>query len=568
MEMYTGSSNEGGEEEDAKQKRAGSPSKTSKLGTRLGKKREEQRDEDMTAKDDFHEAIVRRTNELFVKLNITTRPIQAFEELQKSASSMFVAIFETLFNVRLKNVIRKPRVVTDYITNAELVMTALSESLPVDLSYLSSEAIYRGEPKHIHHMLSIFESLWAQLFQGESGAYSGGEDYVWGSGDDETHSPPKVGRGSAKSPRQSPVQRSSTPFPGRKMDALPRKSRKKQPVTTKRKPPVFRQVGKPRTKTTAGGKRQLKKKKKKHPVINDENAHDMHNRIAQRKKQQGNLDPTVGSGKLQEAAGKLNTTIDDGPFVEGFQETGLASLEVLARQYPQIYKSLRQQRKKLEATVNQTERDAISKRFEKDLDRYTKAYSILSKGYEAELRKKSQDFKSAVIRAHKGNDLAKRIERAGSIRMKKDLQLLDKSRHLRRQNRDQVLARTLFTNEFKVEQDWILGKKKQYLEEKTQRNQERIDRYESIQRFYADRESMLKETLEQEQRDNKISGTARRIALKQLEVQLKNDYQAKLCRIKDEMDQTVERQFQKDEEAVNRTFEDIHERFSKFFFAI
>lgn len=45
--------------------------------------------------------LLSRTNELLQRVGINALPIPSLEELQQSASSMFVAVFEAIFQVRL-----------------------------------------------------------------------------------------------------------------------------------------------------------------------------------------------------------------------------------------------------------------------------------------------------------------------------------------------------------------------------------------------------------------------------------------------------------------------------------
>jgi len=83
------------------------------------------------------ELILKNTNELLRSVGVASKKIVHFSELQKSASSMFVAIFETMFQVKLKGVIRKPSHVKDYEHNAQAVITALGKSiLSMDLSHI------------------------------------------------------------------------------------------------------------------------------------------------------------------------------------------------------------------------------------------------------------------------------------------------------------------------------------------------------------------------------------------------------------------------------------------------
>ncbi|GBG29727.1 Centrosomal protein of 95 kDa [Hondaea fermentalgiana] len=416
----------------------------------------------------FYEHIVQRTNDLFVKLNITTRPIQAFEELQKSASSMFVAIFETLFNVRLKNVIRKPRVVTDYITNANLVMTALSESLPIDLSFLSGEDIYRGDPVQIHHMLSIFESLWAQLYgpaSAELKASASESESLQSSFHAETD-----GKSGANAGPMSGV-------------------------------------------TASGGH--------------------------------------LGPG-------------NPGSFAQVRGEADVAGLKVLAERYPSIYRSVWAKQRAASAQRRQMSRKAdasvATKRLENDLDRYRKAYEILVKTHEAEVRKASLRAKRAAKLATQAGKLDARVERARSARLGEELENKEQSRALRQQNKEEVLVRSLFSKALKVEKEYLLAMNEQEAEEQAILDKERLDRFASIENYYLDREEMLRERMTKENRDNNIADQARRIALKQLEDNLRDEYQAKLDRMSEKWEQHKEHDLLRSEEHLSQVFEDINDQ--------
>ena len=106
------------------------------------------------------ELILRNTNELLRSVGVASKKISHFSELQKSASSMFVAIFEAMFQVRLKGVIRKPSHVKDYEHNAQAVITALGNSiLSMDLSHISGASIVNGDSHAIMNLVDIFVGI-------------------------------------------------------------------------------------------------------------------------------------------------------------------------------------------------------------------------------------------------------------------------------------------------------------------------------------------------------------------------------------------------------------------------
>jgi len=482
----------------------------------------------------LHEDIVRRTNELFVKLNITTRPIQAFEELQKSASSMFVAIFETLFNVRLKNVIRKPRVVTDYITNAELVMTALSESLPLDLSFLSGEAIYRGDPHQIDQMLKIFESLWAQLCT---------------PAELNAPVPPPV-----SPPHMSPTkrfQRAATPSFGSASSPFSETQQQAGEESPKHRP----QPKRIRRAKKVG--RNIKKKQQRAM-----RTAAVRTQIQDRKARQRHHSPTHGSKKFRKTAELLQKSFSDPvAFSKLRAEVDRESLEILAEEYPTVFRDLKLERDALGRLTSRppTASNAVVKRIEQDLERYKKSYQLLLKEYEADVRVSTMKAKRKAELSSRGLDLDRRTEKARTRRMKKELDDLDESFKLKRKTREEVMVRNLFSNAVKLERDYLLAVKEQEAEDKAREDQERLNRYESIENYYTDRENMLRDTMKENTRNKLISTQARRVALKQLENRLRDEYKLKLDVMTSQWEHEEEHDLFKSEEQLSQVFEEMNE---------
>ncbi|CAK9016301.1 Centrosomal protein of 95 kDa (Cep95) (Coiled-coil domain-containing protein 45) [Durusdinium trenchii] len=581
-----------------------SPSSSPGKGRRAGA--QEQAGGASREEREFHESIVRRTNELFVKLNITTRPIQAFEELQKSASSMFVAIFETLFNVRLKNVIRKPRVVTDYIANAQLVMTALSESLPIDLSFLSGEAIYHGDPMQIHHMLSIFESLWAQLGHAQSvsiGTEGSGEESSFL--DEELAAAlPDFPQDDSPRKHQYQYQRAATPFPGASMGpgsvpsspyASSREGRgdrpsssggglKQSPKTqrrlsgsqspggsgarTPRSAAELRRVGKRASKRTDAGqgvtrranpaKRKSGKRKaqKKLRKAQDENARRLQQQIRARKVKTTDLPDTKGSAAMRKAAQRVKAAARSSESAKGLRkQTEIDSLETLAAQYPTLYRTLARKRGSLASNSSKaSQRQVLAQQLESDMQRYQKAYALLIKGYEAEMRKTSYNNKRRAVLAAKSRGLDHRIERARTARMQQDLQSLEKSWMLRRQAEEELMVRHMFDDAMLVEKEVLLAMKRKDDEERAKIEEERANRFASIEQYYKDREEMLQEKLAQQGREKAINDQARKIAVKQLETKLRTDYAAKFEKLTQDWRQHEEHDFLRHREHLTSSF--------------
>ena len=78
-------------------------------------------------------ALLSTTNKILSMIGISAKKILSLNELTRVASSMFVAIYESLFNDKIDGVIRNPRTVLDYTTNAQLVIDGLCRRIDLDL---------------------------------------------------------------------------------------------------------------------------------------------------------------------------------------------------------------------------------------------------------------------------------------------------------------------------------------------------------------------------------------------------------------------------------------------------
>jgi hypothetical protein len=103
------------------------------------------------------EAALRNTNTLLRSVGINGKPIAKFSDLCMSASSMFVAMFEAMFQTRLGGIVRRPQHVCDYVSNAQNVIDALAGSvLDMPLAHIRGEAIVRGDSDAIINLVDIF----------------------------------------------------------------------------------------------------------------------------------------------------------------------------------------------------------------------------------------------------------------------------------------------------------------------------------------------------------------------------------------------------------------------------
>lgn len=78
--------------------------------------------------------LVDATNDLLREIGAFPKLITSFDELKTVASSMFVAIFENIFQVRLDGITRAPESYADYVNNVQRVIDELSRSAGSQLS--------------------------------------------------------------------------------------------------------------------------------------------------------------------------------------------------------------------------------------------------------------------------------------------------------------------------------------------------------------------------------------------------------------------------------------------------
>ncbi len=125
------------------------------------------------------EDLLHNINELLSRVNIHGRgkhlkSIRRIDELQKSASSMFVAIFEALFHVQLVDIVRHPRSLQDYVANAEAVVDALSLVFNMSLSHIKGKDIGTGDITAIRNLVDILVGI-SQVKSSEGGDEEGSQ---------------------------------------------------------------------------------------------------------------------------------------------------------------------------------------------------------------------------------------------------------------------------------------------------------------------------------------------------------------------------------------------------------
>eukprot|EP00939_MAST-03C_sp_MAST-3C-sp1_P000970 g970.t1 len=95
-----------------------------------------------------------KANLLLRKTGVNSKPMSTVDELQKCASSMFVAVIESMLNRRLKSIVRVPKRRFDYVKNAQSVIDILNVVLRSNLQ-VSAQQISEGHLPSICNLVSV-----------------------------------------------------------------------------------------------------------------------------------------------------------------------------------------------------------------------------------------------------------------------------------------------------------------------------------------------------------------------------------------------------------------------------
>lgn len=100
-------------------------------------------------------ALLFNINKLLSAVGIASKSIKSIHELCMVASSLFVAIYEALFQERIYGIIRTPKVYNDYERNAQLVIDSLGDQIQVDLKHINGRSIVTGDLRVLSNLVSI-----------------------------------------------------------------------------------------------------------------------------------------------------------------------------------------------------------------------------------------------------------------------------------------------------------------------------------------------------------------------------------------------------------------------------
>ena len=108
-----------------------------------------------------HELLLHNTNQMLslIGINRHGKKIMSIEELQRVASSMFVAIYESLFQERIDGIIRNPQAIEDYEENAQMIVDRVGDRIHMGLQHITGAAITEGDLMAILNLINIFTRI-------------------------------------------------------------------------------------------------------------------------------------------------------------------------------------------------------------------------------------------------------------------------------------------------------------------------------------------------------------------------------------------------------------------------
>ncbi|EQC40449.1 hypothetical protein SDRG_02345 [Saprolegnia diclina VS20] len=108
--------------------------------------------------------LIEETNALLRLTGFGDRTFKTVPELVASVSSMSVALYERLFELRLENVVREPKTIADYSENAQRVVDALAAAmLSDDLANVTGVKVCTGDLAAIRDLVRVLTHVYQML---------------------------------------------------------------------------------------------------------------------------------------------------------------------------------------------------------------------------------------------------------------------------------------------------------------------------------------------------------------------------------------------------------------------
>lgn len=86
---------------------------------------------------------------------VLKKEFSSVDEIYQVSSSLFVAVFENLFHMRIVDVVRQPKTTEDQVHNAQLAIDGLSMFIEMDLTHITGQAIVDGNENAISNLVHI-----------------------------------------------------------------------------------------------------------------------------------------------------------------------------------------------------------------------------------------------------------------------------------------------------------------------------------------------------------------------------------------------------------------------------
>lgn len=112
-------------------------------------------DFEVPTSDDDSSVLLSNTNKLLTAVGISAKKIVSTEELSRVASSLIVAVFESLFHQKITGIVRNPQSTEHYEQNAQLVIDCLSDQIQLDLQHITGKSIVSGDLRVLSNLVHI-----------------------------------------------------------------------------------------------------------------------------------------------------------------------------------------------------------------------------------------------------------------------------------------------------------------------------------------------------------------------------------------------------------------------------
>ncbi|KDO30328.1 hypothetical protein SPRG_05039 [Saprolegnia parasitica CBS 223.65] len=120
--------------------------------------------------------LLEETNALLRLTGFGDRTFKTVPELVASVSSMSVALYERLFELRLENVVREPKTLADYSENAQRVVDALAAAmLSDDLADVTGANVCAGDLAAIRDLVRVLTHVYQMLRRSQRNDHASSE---------------------------------------------------------------------------------------------------------------------------------------------------------------------------------------------------------------------------------------------------------------------------------------------------------------------------------------------------------------------------------------------------------